>query len=138
MVSCIEGEETQVSVVVKVCGGPTMGAPAGFQVQWFKGDASDPFPTTRASGLCTAGFWSKARGHFLAPGECIEVSIGELIAQESTATAPGCAVPLQCGSTYAVKAYAKAKTPYKRSLGSAVAYCETLACTPPGDSCTLT
>ena len=137
-VTCVEDGATQVSLKVKVCGDATVGAPAGFQLFWFKGDASDPFPTTAADGRCVSSFWSRAKGHFLAPGECIEVSMGELLAQESTRTTPGCAVPLQCGSSYAFKGIAKTVAPYKYSAFSPVAYCETLACTPPGESCTLT
>lgn len=138
LVSCVDGEATQVGVTVKVCGGLPTGAPAGFQLQWFQGGPSDPFPTTAADGRCVSNFYSKAKGHFLAPGECIDVSIGELLAQQSSSTTPGCAVPLQCGSSYGFKGFAKGKSPYNRSLASTVAYCATLACTPPGESCTYT
>jgi hypothetical protein len=137
-VTCVENGATQVALKVKVCGDAVVGAPAGFQLFWFQGDASDPFPTTAAAGRCASSFFSRKKGHFLAPGECIEISIGELLAQESTKTTPGCALPLQCGTSYGFKGYAKKISPYSFSSFSPVAYCEMLACTPPGESCTLT
>jgi hypothetical protein len=136
-VTCVDGKATQVSLTVKICGGE-QGAPKGFQLQWFQGDANASWPPTTADGLCIANFGTARKGHYLAPGQCIEVSVGELIAQQSTKTTAGCSVPLTCGTTYAFKAFAKASTPYKRSMASDVAYCATLACAPPGESCTYT
>lgn len=137
-VTCVEDDATQVSLKVKICAGEPLGAPAGIQLRWFQGDASDAWPRTAADGLCMAFLTQRIRGHFLAPGACIEVPIGELIKDETGRITPGCAVPLQCGSSYAVKAYAVRTSTYKLSPASTTAYCETLACTPPGDSCTFT
>jgi hypothetical protein len=137
-VTCVEGDAAQVSLKVKICAGEPLGAPAGIQLRWFQGDASDAWPRTAADGLCMAFLTQRIRGHFLAPGDCIEVPIGELIKDETGRITPGCAVPLQCGSSYAVKAYAVRTSIYKLSPASTTAYCETLACTPPGDSCTFT
>jgi hypothetical protein len=127
------GDATQVSVDVKVCAGSS-GAPAGSVLKWLEGDAQTPWPPTN-DNACFSYFWSKGRGHYLAPGQCITVNIGELLATEASRT--NCSALLQCGTTYTFRSWARETSTKARST-TATQYCSTLACTPPDEGCTLT
>ena len=127
--TCVDA--TQVSVDVKVCAGSS-GTPAGFVLKWLEGDT---WPAT-SDDACFSYFWTKGRGHLLAPGACITVSVGELLATEASRTT--CSALLQCGTSYAFKGWARATPTKGRSVNSEALYCSTLPCTPPGKGCTYT
>jgi hypothetical protein len=127
-------DATQVSVDVKVCAGAS-GTPAGFVLKWLEGDAATGWPPTD-SDACFSYFWTKGRGHYLAPGQCITVSIGELLATEASRT--NCSALLQCGTSYAFQGWARPTATKTRSRYAGPLYCSTLPCTPPGGGCTYT
>ena len=72
------GDATQASLELRICGGAT-GTPAGFVLKWLELAPSAPWPPTN-DNTCFSYFYSKYRGQLLKPGECITVSIGELLA----------------------------------------------------------
>jgi hypothetical protein len=133
VVSCVGSEAAQASLTLEVCAGTT-GTPAGFVLKWLELPNGAAWPPTNEDA-CFSYFWSKGRGYLLKPGQCIEVSIGEMLATEASRTS--CAEVLTCGTSYGFRSYGRESTKLKRGAVSSAVYCSTLPCTP-GDTCTLT
>ena len=127
------GDAVQASLELRICGGAT-GTPAGFVLKWLELAPSAPWPPTN-DNTCFSYFYSKYRGHLLKPGECITVSIGELLADQATRTA--CAPALKCGTSYGFRSFARPTATKTRSALTGILYCSTDPCTP-AKTCTLT
>ncbi len=131
--------------------GASVGAPAGFSVQWMTladftanggwPDSSDvPSTNPNTPSFCKASFSGVpgcASNYSLAAGASVTVTVGDVLFDQCGASSPCSENPLLCGTTYVFRAFAHANSTYDRSPFSANATCSTLAC-PGGTGCTLT
>jgi hypothetical protein len=130
------GDAAQTSLDVEVCA-PATGAPAGFGLKWFApGGEFTGWPPGN-EGVCKALFYRTAllRGYNLKPGQCVTLSIGELLLDEAAKT--NCTAALTCGTQYVFKSFSRATATRKRSAFSSNLFCSTLPC-GHADSCTFT
>lgn len=128
-------DATATTITVQVCAAET-GAPGGFSIQWTPGD--DPSAAWPESA-CGASFSGSARDsrYALAAGECVEVMLGDFLADNGFSAGEGCGVPLTCGTSYLVRTFAHASGgDYKKSDFSTPIVAATAACEP--EACTLT
>lgn len=156
--SCAAGA-TQVSVNIRVCAGPTTGAPAGFSLHWTTADdlalGPDGLAGTTDDGqwppttgvltngvlACGASFSGNANGsaYNLAPGQCVTVNIGDNLFDDPGASSNCASIPLVCGTDYVFRTFAHANSSLNRSDFSANQTCSTDACPEEeGDNCTFT
>ncbi len=125
---------TATTITVQVCAADT-GAPAGFSIQWAPGDdPSAAWPET----ACGASFSGNAKDsrYALAAGACVEVVLGDFLADNGFSADEGCGVPLVCGTSYLIRTFAHASGDYLKSDFSTPIVAETAACAP--EACTLT
>lgn len=135
-IACVPADATQASVKIRVCAGAD-GARRGFVLRWKEGQPGDVWPTDRAA-FCVSRFATEALGHWLKKNECLTVTIGELLATQSTSTKPpACLEALQCGKTYGFSARALPTPTKPASAFSKPGYCATLPCRSNGQ-CTYT
>jgi hypothetical protein len=117
---------TQTSIEIKVCGGSTTGAPAGFTIQWMTADECKEkgWP----DGVCDASFSGEARdsGYSLGLGQCVTVDIGNLTFDNGVSTS--CPEELHCGTEYVFRAFAHANRDYQRSDWTHNLTCSTASC----------
>jgi hypothetical protein len=125
-------DANQASLKIKVCGGVSTGAPTGFVLNWVEGSGTT-LSTLTTTDQCVARYFREK--YRLDPGECVTVSIGELLASEANYT--NCARALTCGTSYAFKGFARPTQTLRRSRVVGPVYCSTDPCTPT-DTCTLT
>jgi len=129
---------TPDSNTLQVCGGAT-GARAGFSIQWMT--AADYAANGNAwfssddPRLCKASFSGNASlsRYDLGPGECVTVSLGELVLDDGVSTS--CPDALVCGTEYVFRSFAHATCALRRSDFTPDLSCSTLAC-DQGGGCT--
>ena len=133
---CVPQDATQASLKIRICAGAD-GARRGSLLRWKDGLEGEIRPTDPAA-FCISRFATEALGHWLKKNECLTVTIGELLASQSTSTTPpACPEALQCGKSCGFSARAL-PTPTKRASSfSTPVYCATLPCTSSGQ-CTYT
>jgi hypothetical protein len=123
---------TLTTITVRVCGGATTGAPAGFSVHWkteadyllnaWANDGTDSFASAAFSGVPVGSRFD------LGPGECTDVELGNLDDSEIGVSFDSNA-PLLCGESYAVRSFAHLVSGgLGRSDFSGTYFFETLTC----------
>src|SRR5580765_4759611 len=124
---------TPSSALVQVCAAVTgTGATAGFSLQWMR--AADyaanggAWYSSDDPRLCKASFSGNACGsrYDLGPGECITVSLGDLLFDNGASAS--CTAALSCGTDYIVRSFAHANRRLNRSDFTADVSLSTLAC----------
>jgi hypothetical protein len=143
---------TMASLDVVTCGGPITGAPSGFSVQWvpasqladgpdgISGTIDDnTWPASDSADLCKASFSGKANGtsYNLGPNQCVVENVGDNLFDNPGASSNCASIPLECGTTYAFRAFAHANSKLFRSAFTPDLFCSTQAC-PPVAGCTFT
>ncbi len=143
IVTCLAS--TSSTITLRVCGGVTTGAPAGFSVQWMSCadyEAAGKVWPSDETKFCKASFSGNANDTQwnLHPGGdgCATVEIGKLNDAD-----PGvsftCNDPLDCDGCYVFRVFAHASSTYKRSAFIIVS-CGTGPCQDhglkDGDFCT--
>ena len=136
-ISC--GDATLGSITLNVCGDATTGAPAGVTIQWKKksdflltGWSDDGLCKLSLSGQPSLQHPEKSRWELL-PGECEEIIIGGIIADETglSVTGTGCGVDdLECGTEYVFRWFAHAGRGFGRSDWGGEIVCSTDPCGP--------
>jgi hypothetical protein len=150
LLSC--GAAAFVSFDVSVCAGLITGAPAGFSLQWvtaaqlangpdgIPGTLDDnTWPDSASLDLCKASFSGNANGssYNLGKGLCTSIQLGDNLFDNPGASSNCASVPLECGTTYAVRGFAHANSSLFRSAFTPNLFCATSACEPVG-GCTYT
>jgi len=146
VISCAPGS-TGSSINVTVTAGAS-GMPAGFSVQWMlqsELDAnggiwpSDSLVDPSFSSFCKASFSGNASGYNFAIKAAMgkTVTVGDVIYDTPGASSACSNTPLQCGQTYAFRAFAHANSSLNRSEFSNTTSCSTIACTSDS-GCTYT
>ncbi|HEX3129998.1 MAG TPA: hypothetical protein VH394_21875 [Thermoanaerobaculia bacterium] len=137
------GAVTSVSFDVGVCAGLNTGAPAGFSLQWISAAqlANGPdgipgtlddntWPDSASLDLCKASFSGNANGssYNLGKGQCTSIQIGDNLFDNPGASSNCASIPLECGTTYAVRGFAHANSTLFRSAFTPNLFCATAAC----------
>lgn len=121
---------TQTAITLKITGKGSLGAPAGFSLQWITKAALDAnngvWPT---EGFCKAGFSGNASGYDfnLSENEEVFVEVGDVI-YDTPGASSECVEPLVCGTEYVFRAFAHATSTVNKSDWSALKNASTDAC----------
>ncbi|MES2891937.1 MAG: hypothetical protein V4725_07995, partial [Bacteroidota bacterium] len=145
VLSC--GTSTSASINLSVCGGSSLGAPAGFSVQWMlKADLDAlggvwPAYDGTSPNFCKASF-SGVPGcsqYNVVGTNCVTVNIGDNLFDACGASSTCTNAPLLCGTEYAFRAFAHndPKTGAGKSAFTKTLICKTSECTAT-ESCTYT
>lgn len=137
---CGAGTQTSINVIVGAPAGGT-GLPAGFSLQWITADAlakgpdgitgtadDNTWPASDSEALCKGSFSGNANlsRYNLAAGESVSVNVGDFLLDQGAST--NCSGELECGTTYAFRAFGHATNTLNRSDFTANHFCSTLAC----------
>ena len=139
---------TQASINIQICAGST-GLPAGFSIQWMTAEdfalggdglavTTDDNTWSVTPSYCHASFSGNANlsRYNLAAGECVTVTIGEMLFDAGASTS--CPEALVCGTEYVVRAFGHATSTLQRSEFTGNLNCETLSCENGDGQCTYT
>ncbi len=142
------GISTTTSITLHVCGGNSLGAPAGVSIQWMLKSDLDALNGVWPDYDATTGNFCKlslsgvpgCSNYNIVGTNCFNIKIGDNLFDECGASSTCVNTPLLCGHDYAFRAFAHndPKTGAGRSPYTATLYCSTLPCTNLEGGCTYT